>query len=117
MRAGGPGASGRVRGPGVAETDLRADASGVLRFAATDRAGVYVLTPAGRAPRAFAVNLSDPRESNIAPREQIVLAGRQVQGQTGAPGQSNRPVWPILAAAALALAMLEWIVYNSKVRL
>ena len=117
VRAGGPGASGKVRGPGVAETDLRADASGVLRFAATDRAGVYVLTPAGRAPRAFAVNLSDPRESNIAPREQIVLAGRQVQGQTGAPGQSNRPVWPILAAAALALAMLEWIVYNSKVRL
>ena len=30
---------------------------------------------------------------------------------------TNREIWPYLAMAALVLVCVEWLVYNSKVRL
>ena len=63
------------------------------------------------------MNLLDPTESDIAPTDEIVLAGLPVEAQTAAPHRANVQLWPYLALLALALVCLEWIVYNSKVRL
>lgn len=117
VQTGAPGREGRVTGPAVKGAKIVSDASGMLRFAGTDRAGVYTLTAAGQPPAKFAVSLTDPGESNIAPLERIVLTGQEVRGRSGDPVRANRELWPLLAIAALALVLLEWFVYGSRVRL
>jgi Ca-activated chloride channel homolog len=107
----------QVSGPGLAELTLRADAAGRLRVPATDRAGVYVLSPAGQPPMPFAVNVLDAAESDIAPAASIEVGGREIQGQTGSPPRGNVELWPLLTGLVLALVCVEWLVYNSKIRL
>jgi len=103
--------------PDGGEVDIRPDPSGAYRFADTTRVGVYSLSlPEGRAQR-YAVNLLNPRESDIRPNERIVLGGREVEAAATGEGETNTELWPLLAMAVLALALIEWVVYNSKVRL
>jgi len=112
-----PGAKVVLSGPGFSGRKLEADASGTFRYPGTDRAGVYGLSVGDRPAKHFAVNLLDPRESDILPAERIVLSGREVAAQQTPPQPANVEIWPILAMLALALVCLEWFVYNSRVRL
>ncbi|MDY7010936.1 MAG: VWA domain-containing protein [Planctomycetota bacterium] len=106
-----------IAGPDFSARKIKTDASGVFRYPGTDRAGVYRVVVGENQPKYFAVNLLDADESNIEPVREIVLSGRTVKAEKGSPRQSNVPLWPWLAAIALALVCLEWFVYNSKVRL
>lgn len=96
---------------------LTAGASGAFRYPATDTAGVYRVDVAGRPPALLAVNLLDERESDIAPSDQLMLAGGKVNAAANEPSRTNQDVWPYLALLALVLVCAEWIVYNSKARL
>ncbi|OPX21355.1 MAG: hypothetical protein B1H04_06825 [Planctomycetales bacterium 4484_123] len=117
LRVGRRGQSARVRGPGGIDLEVRPDAAGTLRFAGTWRAGVYTVQPPHRRARRYAVNLLDANESNIAPADEMLFSGQPVKAQVKPAGSANRELWPLLALAALALVCLEWLVYNSKVRL
>jgi hypothetical protein len=59
----------------------------------------------------------DTQESDIEPRKKIDFSGQAVLAQQGTGGRANIPVWPFLVVIVLALALLEWFVYNSKVRI
>jgi hypothetical protein len=107
----------RLTRPDGAIERLAAEASGAFRYPATDRVGVYRIELPGRPATLLAVNLLDEAESNIAPSDRIVLATGAVAAMATAPRRTNQDLWPYLALAALALVCLEWIVYNSKVRL
>lgn len=110
-------AEARVTDPAGRDETIRPDASGMFRYPRTDRAGVYRLAIGDRRPVHFAVNLLDEKESAIEPLERIVLSGEAVQARRKGEGRANVELWPLLALLALALACVEWIVYNSKVRL
>jgi len=107
----------RVDGPDMSGIEMETTAAGSLRIANTDKVGVYSIGLANRPPRLFAVNLLDSAESDIEPVREIRMSGGQVEIQAGAVGRANLAIWPYLVGAALVLACLEWLVYNSKVRI
>lgn len=106
-----------ISGPGFPEKDIVATASGSIRFPSIETVGVYSVNIPGRRPRLFAANLLDSKESNIRPRREIVLSGEPVKAQDSPASRGNIPLWPFLVLFALVIAFLEWLIYNSKVRL
>lgn len=96
---------------------LPSASSGVFRYPATARAGVYRLAVEGGPEKAFAVNLLDARESDIGPARELVFSGQVVKAEEAKPGAANQEVWPWLVLLALAVVCLEWFVYHAKVRL
>ncbi|MBI5726059.1 MAG: hypothetical protein HZA50_19015 [Planctomycetes bacterium] len=58
----------------------------------------------------------DAAESRVQPPESLVFSGQEVKpAQTEA--RANMELWPILVLASLLLVCIEWLVYNSKVRI
>jgi len=110
------GTEAELLGPGDLEATLKADSAGTFRYPKAARVGEYVVTAPNRTGERFAVNLLDPRESDIRPRGELVISGQQVQAQQGVR-KANQDLWPLLAMIALALVCVEWWVYNSKVRI
>jgi nucleoside diphosphate kinase len=106
-----------ISGPGFPDETISATASGSIRFPSIETAGVYSVNIPNRRERLFAANLLDPKESNIRPRREIVLSGEPVKAQDSPVGRGNVPLWPLLVLFALVIAFLEWLIYNSKVRL
>lgn len=76
-----------------------------------DRAGVYTT---GATPGVVAVNLADERESTIATRDSIEVAGRAAA--TAQSDAGPREIWPLLVLIAGALLVLEWILYGLRSR-
>lgn len=85
-------------------------------FADTNQLGIYGVGTAsiqegGKFAGYFAVNLFDSLESNIEPAETLTIGRAQV-----APSVRNqvgqREFWPYVAAAALAILLIEWWVYH-----
>jgi hypothetical protein len=108
--------SAQIDGPDFSGTEIESSVSGSLRFAGTDRVGTYRLSIGGQPDRFFAVNLLDPKESNVEPVREIVLSGQSVQAEEHGVSRANFPLWPFLVGLALVLVCLEWIIYNYKVR-
>ena len=63
--------------------------------------------------RGFAVNLLDPNESNIEPRETIHIGGEPVK--TGAEMSQPREIWKWILLIVVLLLMLEWLVYHRRI--
>jgi VWA domain-containing protein/aerotolerance regulator-like protein len=109
----GSGESARVTTPSGDAADVAPGASGRLAFAATFDAGVY-RAKVGDAPeqlRAYA--LLDGAESDVAPRDQLVLGGDKVAG-TDRPTQRNVLLRDPLLLAALGILILEWALWCSR---
>ncbi len=109
------GAEAQIAGPSLPEMKVAVDPSGYLRFPNTARAGVYRVDVPGRPPAIFAVNLLSAVESDIAPAEKLSVMGQTVES-SGPVMRGNVEIWPWLILFAVAMACLEWIVYNRKVR-
>jgi hypothetical protein len=111
----------------------------VVPFGHTVHAGIYVATevysdealaklaadakasgaPAfSPVPRRFAANLTDLRESDIAPVEELGLDESAPPTVVMASGiwswLASRPLWRYLAIIALALIALEWLLYARR---
>ena len=94
---------------------------GIMVFADTYESGIYTVelydgdTVVGQQP--FAVNLFSEIESNIRP---VPLQELTIQGTTIAVEQEEelgqREYWPIAAALALLVLMIEWYIYHQRVR-
>jgi hypothetical protein len=62
---------------------------------------------------AFAVNLFLPEESAITPRATLPIAGTTSgQGDEITQSLGRREIWRPLALLALALLLIEWLVYR-----
>lgn len=112
-----PDTAAEISGPGFSGRQIKANPAGSIRLPSIDKVGVYSLKVPDQPLRLFAVNLLDSDESNIEPMREIILSGESVQAQQSPLGLSNMPLWPFLVGIALILACLEWLVYNSKVRI
>ena len=112
-----PDTVGKISGPGLATNQVKAGSGGVIRFPGSERVGVYTLETPEQPTKVFAVSMLDSHESDIGPRRQIELSGKAVEAREHAVSRANVPLWPYLVLAALVLACLEWLIYNSKVRI
>jgi len=115
-----PESVARIDGPGFSDVEIKSNSAGSIRFPGTDRVGVYSINcpeSVGAGVRFFAVNLLDPRESDIEPVAEIVLSGRSVEAAERPVTRANLPLWPYLVVLALILVCLEWVIYNLKVRI
>src|SRR5205823_3558338 len=81
---------------------------GVVSFTETDEVGVYTLTTA-RGEMRVAVNLTDAEESNLATRPLPASATRPPEA--AAPVPIQRELWPLLVALAVALLIVEALLY------
>jgi hypothetical protein len=107
----------KVSGPGFFGNEIKATTSGIIRFPGVDKVGIYGLEIPDQPARLFAVNLLDLQESNIKPVREIVLSGQAVEAKEEPIDRANLPLWPFLVGITLVLACLEWLIYNSKVRI
>ncbi|MCA2001107.1 MAG: hypothetical protein LDL51_04510, partial [Chloroflexi bacterium] len=91
-------------------------AAGQTLFSETNELGYYAVNFTSKdAAKAeyFAVNLFDPAESNISPREKLQIGNTAV---TPAVSQQVglQEVWQWLAGLALIALMIEWQVFHRK---
>jgi hypothetical protein len=86
-------------------------------FGATEQVGIYQVRRDDGIERSFAVNLLDPRESNIIPQTRVRIgpdekeAGKEQNREWHQP----RELWKWIALAALVLLLLEWYIYNRRI--
>ncbi len=103
-----------VTRPDGGRQTMRLDSPDALRYAATETVGLYRVEPAAPGSERFAVNLENAAESDIAPRDALAVGGRPVE--LGRAIETATPeVWRWFAAAALAIVLLEWYIYNRRV--
>jgi len=86
---------------------------GAAEYPATDHVGFYDIT-SGNQHSSFAANLLSITESDIVPQTLKLPGGGNVS-EAQSVAQVNHEVWTWLALAALAILMLEWIVYHRRV--
>jgi hypothetical protein len=117
----------RSAGGKSAETVSRSP-QGSFVYNQADKTGIYLAKwePKGLLP--FAVNLFDPRESDLAPRGlvpdgvpesmtesyKIKIGYNPVTG-TQKPVTIQKDIWWWLALAALGVLLVEWYIYNRRV--
>jgi hypothetical protein len=113
-----PGSSGRVALKGPLEVVLRPagdqGSGGVVSAGMLSRAGVYLVEGESALDRAVAVNLVDEVESTLASPERVEVAGRVVEGVSGAA--TPQEVWTWFVLAGMGLLAIEWLVYGRSVR-
>jgi hypothetical protein len=108
-----PGAKVQVKTPDGMVHDWTAHAAkGEFVFGDTLRRGVYRVT-AGTNETLFAVNLLDPAESAIMPKEEIRL-GKYAKATASVVRRASVEVWRWIAAAALAVLAWEWWYYHRR---
>ena len=105
----------RVTAPDGSRHDLPVEERALL-FAATDQLGVYLVEQFDRSnailqSAAFSVNLFDEAESDIAPRESVLVGQAEVSA-AAREEEGRREFWPWLAGAALGVLVAEWWVYH-----
>jgi hypothetical protein len=81
-------------------------------FKDTEHPGVYLATWEG-GQRGFAVNLLDPDESDIKPRDEVRVGDRALAAGTTRGEPSD--LWPWAALAAFVLLLVEWALYHFRV--
>jgi Ca-activated chloride channel homolog len=85
-----------------------------------DAPGIYSVTQFAREPGggarqgAFAVNLFDPLQSNLAPAARLPVSG-STPFHAGGPGVSHvlQEIWPWIAALLLLVLCTEWWIFSS----
>ncbi|MEM1423815.1 MAG: VWA domain-containing protein, partial [Planctomycetota bacterium] len=105
-----------LTGPDGAERTGVGEPSGRVVFGVVPRAGVYTArTPGGTRP--IAINLVDARESALVTRDLPVVGGQVRPAQSGEGPPGTVEVWRWFILAALAILVIEFLLYARKMRL
>lgn len=81
-------------------------------YADTTQLGVYRVTWGADQSLSFAVNLTNPQESDILPAENLSLFDGGTGTQENITQQARHEWWRPLTAIALLILVIEWLVYN-----
>jgi len=107
-----------VRDPAGGRTRLDRQEQAVFSFSKTDQLGVYEVYEgdAERPTQRFAVNMFDPRESNLVPRGELQVGQSTIAGQRH--WQPMRfELWKWILIGSLGLLLAEWWIWNRRVYL
>ncbi len=97
---------------GAAPRKIERSPQGDFSYKDTERVGVYRAKWQG-GERGFAVNLLDPEESTLQPRDEITIGNLRLNA--GNTKGQVRDTWKYGAVAALALLLLEWALYYRRI--
>jgi hypothetical protein len=105
-----------VRDPAGQNTRLASRGDGLFGYSQTDRTGIYQVLrdESVVADQIFAVNLLDPRESDLEVQPELNLGFNQVVG-TRSNEKARQEYWRWIVLAVLALLILEWFIYHRRV--
>ena len=106
-----------VTGPDASPVEVPPGPGGMIRYPGTYHVGLYKVDVPEASSRFYAVNLLDAEESDLEPRQEIVLSSAVVTAQEQGVARANVPLWPLLVLLTLVLACIEWVAYNVKVRI
>ncbi len=106
----------RFTRPDGTTDDIDVHDRNTVTYARTHLCGRYqaVFDDAAKTTESYAVNILDPTESLIAPNEALSIGAEHVATET-TEIKANESLWPYAAAAALAILLLEWWIYNRRV--
>lgn len=108
-----PTASAQVIKPDGSTRDLILEPNArEIVFGDTTQRGTYRLK-AGTNDIAFCVNLLDPLESNITPREELPF-GRYAKVTASSIKRANVELWRWIALGGLLLLLFEWWYYHKR---
>ncbi len=107
----------KITGPGISDESIKANSSGTIRLPKIEQAGIYTVEIADQPVKVFSANMLNSDESRIEPVPEITLSGEVVEAKKNSTSRPNIPLWPYLGLFVLVVACVEWIVYNSKVRI
>lgn len=114
LRAAGSRQKLRVTTPSDRTEELDRAARADFAFAGTNELGVYTAV-AGDDRQRFAVNLFDPSEGDIAPRESVSVGNQTVEA--GKPRKQPRDLWKLAVLAGVVVLLAEWWIYNKRVQI
>ena len=81
-----------------------------------DRVGIYAFSGADAVEQlAFAANLNNHLESNIAPSDTFPYASETPIEFVDMKSRLGSELWVILASLALALLLLEWVLFHRRI--
>ncbi|MBI3464153.1 MAG: BatA domain-containing protein [Planctomycetes bacterium] len=104
-----------IRDPTGASHDISRSPQGTFVFNRTDLLGVYEFGDTkNNVERRFAVNLFDPRESDVTPRSELQIGHSPVAGQPTV-NRTQKEAWRWLVLAAFLVLLVEWYIYNRRV--
>lgn len=106
----------QVDDPDNAQSRVKKGRDNSYIYSQTERSGIYeVNDPSDKELiQMFAVNLLDAKESSLTVQEDIEFGFEEIKGTlTRAPVRNE--YWTWLALIALAILMIEWLVYNRRV--
>ncbi len=114
LRPGGGVKRMEVTGPGNVREVLSSRGREFL-FKQTDQVGTYRASWGDGAggQRNFAINLLDAEESNLQPRDDVLLGSQRIVA--GQVRRQAHDTWKWVALAALGLLLLEWAVYHRRI--
>lgn len=106
----------RVTGPGEVNSVVKQGRDKSFIFSQSDRSGIYQVQDVEDEDivKMFAVNLMDTNESRLQVRDEIEFGFEEIKGQTNRISKRYE-YWTWLALIALAILMVEWLVYNRRV--
>ncbi len=108
-----PEKTAQITIPGGAVRTLNLDeTASELVFAETYKQGTYRLR-LGTNDTLFCVDLLDPAESNIKPRDELQL-GKYVKVAATTLQSANLELWRTIAGAVLAFLLIEWWYYHRR---
>jgi Ca-activated chloride channel homolog len=110
----------RLEGPSV-DKRIPVDEGRAVVFG--DKAGFYSLMsdeldPVTAVPTfkaEFAANLSDPEESAIEPKSELVVGGKRAGEVAGFQIGVRRELWIYLLLAVLGISAIEWLTFHRRV--
>ncbi len=102
-----------IRIPGEADNTTRSGPNTMVRVS---HVGIYEgVMDNGELVPLFAANLTNRRESNIAPSEELPVHSEQPLAVVTGGFRLGAEPWGVLAALAFALSMLEWFLFHRRV--
>ena len=106
-----------VRSPDGQKSTLSQARLGKHTFTATQQLGVYDVSCEGKTLERFAVNLFQPSESDIRPRQAIGIGRVKVAGKAAGWEVARSETWKYLLLLGLLVLLAEWILYSLRVSL
>lgn len=109
-----PGGHYEVQAPDQTVQTVTADERGIVSGVAAPLAGYYSISENGATRRRVGVSLLSPSETMLAGVDQIQFNEKLAVGAAQDTVKADKPLWPMLLMAGLAVMLIEWWFFQKK---
>jgi hypothetical protein len=106
----------RIEIEGPIEMTVEAEPGGAMTLPALRRVGLYSILGVEPPAQVVAVSMLSDAETNIRPRSELTVNAR-TERATSPASAAPRGIWPWFIALALAIVVVEWLVYCRLLRM